>query len=123
MTYTEKLIEAKAGYPFDNWQENKVEYGMVQYTPENCDRAQAVLDRLIESLIQLGPDTPEPQKVEFFQLAVEALNDLNDEIAGLIETGEREDLCSLFDQIAGAAGIDTNKYGGGDGIASEWREW
>jgi hypothetical protein len=38
-----------------------------------------------------------------------------------IETGEREELCNLFDDIAGAVGINVQDYP--DGIASEWRDW
>jgi hypothetical protein len=41
----------------------------------------------------------------------------------LIETGEREDLCELIDQITIAAGMDPKNYGDGEGIADEWRNW
>lgn len=129
MTYKEKLEEAKSSYPFDRWkemfypnEEDDLE-GMEQYSPENCEKAQAILDQLIESLIKIGPQASEKEKVDLFKVAVENLNELNDEIEGLIETGEREDLCSLFDQIADAAGLESKKYGGGEGIADEWRDW
>jgi len=52
------------------------------------------------------------------------LNKMNADCDGaLIETAEREDLCTLLDQIAIAASIDPSKYGGGEGIATEWRDW
>jgi hypothetical protein len=98
--------------------------GMEQYSPENCDRAQAILDRLIEKLGRIGQDASETEKVLLFKEAVEGLNTLNEEIGGeLIETGEREDLCLLFDKIAEAAGLDPTQYGEGGGIADEWRNW
>ncbi|NCU06405.1 MAG: hypothetical protein GXC73_20820 [Chitinophagaceae bacterium] len=130
MTYSEKLEQTKSVYPFNNWreaffpnEEHGLE-GMEQYSEENCSAAETILDRLIADLNTIGVDAPEEQKVKLFQTAVEGLNELNDENDGcLIETGEREDLCELFDQIAIAAGIDPDKYGDGDGIASEWRDW
>jgi hypothetical protein len=41
----------------------------------------------------------------------------------MIETGEREELCELFNLMAVDCGIDPGKYGGGEGLASEWRDW
>jgi hypothetical protein len=122
MSYSSQLEQTKAAYPFDNWRENGLE-GMDQYTPENCNAAQAVLDQLINQLITLGPDASETDKVRLFKTAIEALNALNEEIDSLIETGEREDLCELLDQITVAAGLDPKQYGSGEGIADEWREW
>jgi hypothetical protein len=123
MTFQETLEQTKAAYPFENWKEMGLD-GMEQYTPWNCDAAKAVFDHLIARLVELGPDATEPAKVQLFQEAVEALNTLDDEVGGdLIETGEREDLCGLFDQIAIAAGLDPKKYGDGEGIADEWRNW
>lgn len=79
---------------------------------------------MIATLIDVGVSANEVEKVSYFKVAVEALNDLNDELDGeLIETEEREELCELFDSVAIAAGIDVSEYGDGDGIASEWREW
>ena len=96
---------------------------MPQYTSENCDRAQQVLDTLINELTALGEAAEEKQKVALFEKAVIELNALNEEIDDLIETGEREELCDLFNQITIAAGLDPEKYGDGEGIATEWREW
>jgi len=52
-----------------------------------------------------------------------SLNELDDKIDGLIETGEREDLCELIDQITIAAGLNPENYADGEGLADEWREW
>ncbi len=95
---------------------------MEQYTEENCEAAKGILSTLLSELIALGEDSQEEDKIEKFKVAVEALNTLNDE-TDVIETGEREQLCDLFDHIAIAAGIDPDKYGGGDQLASEWRDW
>ena len=37
------------------------------------------------------------------------------------ETGEREELCDLIDNIADAVELNVQDYQ--DGIASRWREW
>jgi hypothetical protein len=123
MTYREKLESKKVNYPFGEWRE-LYDSGLDQYTEENCDRATLILDILIDSLTYLGEDAPATTKVELFRVAVESLNTLNDENHGtLIESGERDELCELFDSIAIAAGLNPVEYGGGEGIASEWRNW
>jgi len=48
---------------------------------------------------------------------------LNKVEAGIIETGEREDLCELIDKITIAAGLNPEDYAQGDGLADLWREW
>ena len=128
MTYSEKLNATKAGYPFDSWREyfhpNEEEdtEGMEQYTPENCDQAQGILDDLIAQLIEIGEHSSNQSKEELFENAVMALNELNDE-TNIIETGEREQLCELFDDISESAGLNPEDYADGEGIASEWRDW
>jgi len=122
MAYQEKLLNTKEYYPFANWRES-YGHGLEQYTPENCDLAKRVFDTLINELITIGEAAPEPEKVKCFEIAILALNELNDEIYGLIETGEREDLCELIDQITLAAGLDPADYADGDGIADQWRDW
>lgn len=122
MSYPEQLLAAKSQYPFQKWQANFP--NMEQYTEENCMAAQAILDDLIDGLIQLGDGAPETQKVEQFRIAVEALNELNEETDHvLIETGEREELCELLDAITVAANLNPEDYADGEGIADEWRDW
>jgi hypothetical protein len=128
MNYKEKLEATKASYPFNHWREmffpeDEDDEGMEQYTPENCDKAQAVLDNLINQLVLLGENADEADKVELFKNAILQLNDLNDSIDGLIETGEREDLCELLDTITVACGLNPKDYADGEGIADEWRDW
>lgn len=117
--YSLKLSAVKAHYPFARWQES----GLDQYTPEACAACTEVFDRLIEKLGTLGEHAPEERKLECFREAIEALNAMNEEDPSLIETGEREELCELCNVIAIAAGLDPEKYGDGEGPASEWRDW
>jgi hypothetical protein len=129
MSYYEKLEICKNSYPFNNWRklfyadEEDGFYGIEQYSPENCDAAQWVLDELIGHLITGGEDVPAETKITWFKRAVEQLNSLNGNVEGFIETSERDDLCELFDKIAMAAGLNPAEYGGGEGIATEWRNW
>jgi hypothetical protein len=123
MTFATELEATKQTFPFAKWHD-AFQQGLEQYTQENCDRVQAIFETLIAELISLGPAAAEPQKIERFRVAVLALNNLDEELdCGLIETGEREDLCELCNVICKAAGIDPTKYGDGEGPASEWREW
>jgi hypothetical protein len=119
-TYSQRLNLARRHYPFAKWGKS----GLEQYTPDNCEAAEGILDDLILDLEDLGEEAPEPKKLKKFEKAVVALNELNDQTEGaLIETGEREELCELFNQVAIQAGIDPTKYGDGEGPASEWRDW
>ncbi len=117
--YSSKLTDTKASYPFKRWEES----GLEQYTPEACGAFVGVFDRLINDLVAKGESASEEQKLESFHQAGIALNALNEEDESLIETGEREDLCELSNIVAVAAGLDPSKYGGGEGPASEWRDW
>lgn len=130
MTYSEQLENTKQHYPFSNWRslffpdpEDDGSEGQVQYTEENCDAAKNIFDKLIQSLITIGEHAPENEKVALFKTAVESLNDLEERVEGLIETGEREDLCDLIDQVTIAAGLNPEDYADGGGIADEWRNW
>ena len=122
-SYSDKLVATKQYYPFDEWRHN-FKLGLEQYTEQNCLQAKFIMDRLIYALIVLGEDAWEIVKVAQFKEAVLSLNELNDHTDGaFIETGEREQLFVLFEKIASAAGIESQRYGGGEGIASEWRDW
>ena len=130
MTFNDKLEEAKSYYPFTKWRESFFPDpededfgGMEQYTEENCNAAKSIFDNLITELKSIGESAPSQEKVELFKIAVEKLNELNEEVDDLIETGEREDLCELIDQITIAAGLNPEDYADGEGIADEWRNW
>ena len=117
--FCERMNGLRIRYPFTRWQAS----GLEQYTPEACAAFAAVMDQLLEDLQSVGLAAPEAEKLKAFKVAVLALNQLNDHDDSLIETGEREDLCDLINNVAVAAGLDPRAYGGGEGPASEWREW
>ena len=123
MEYQAKLNEAKKYYPFDKWRE-AFNDGLVQYTKENCNRAKQIFDNLILDLINIGENASEEDKIALFKKAILATNEHDTACEHrLIETGEREQLCELTDQITIACGLDPSKYGNNEGLASEWREW
>jgi hypothetical protein len=120
-SYADRLNRWRNNLPFSDWRTN-FELGLEQYTQANCDQAERILKELVDGLIKAGEAAPEAKKVILFKTAVEALNALNAE-TNMIETGEREELCELFNLIAVDCGIDPSKYGSGEGLASEWRDW
>jgi hypothetical protein len=121
VSYADRLKRWRNNLPFSDWTTN-FERGLEQYTPANCDQAERILKEFVDGLIEVGETAPEAKKVALFKTAVEALNALNAE-TNMIETGEREELCELFNLIAADCGIDPRKYGSGEGLASEWRDW
>lgn len=118
-----KLEECKAEYPFAKWILNSTEHGMEQYTQENCEAVELIFDELIADLKLLPSDASKEDKVLLFKYAIINTNTINRRVDDLIETGEREDLCELVDQISIAAGLEPEEFADGEGIASEWREW
>ncbi|AWG23660.1 hypothetical protein FFWV33_13665 [Flavobacterium faecale] len=123
LSYIEALIATKQYYPFEKWREKSSKYGLLQYTEDNCTAAKNIFDTLLEKLIKTGENGEIKKKEKYFEIAVLALNELNDVEQGLIETGEREDLCELIDKITIAAGLNPKNYAKGEGIADLWREW
>src|SRR5262249_39076471 len=103
MTYADRLNSQRSNFPVAKWR-TAGERGWELYSKANCDRAESILHELIDGLIDVCEAAPEAKKVALFKTAVEALNELNDETE-MIETGEREDLCELLDQIATDCGI------------------
>ena len=123
MSLEDDLASIKKDYPFNLWRKlcNK---RMPQYSEGNCHEAETILNDLTYGLMLLGLGAAESAKVGLFEVAVKAFNRLNEETDRfLIETVERVELFRLFDRIAAAVGLDTKKYGGGQGISSEWRAW
>ena len=117
--YRSKFDAPISSYPFAHWQQS----GLEQYTPEACSAFTAIFDRLVENLVRAGEDATEQSKLELLHQTVNELNALNEEDENLIETGEREELCALVNLITVACSLEPSKYGGGEGPASEWREW
>jgi len=99
----------------------KSEYGLEQYTHKNCKKAETIILDLTKQLERLGQNNLIKKEL-LIKNCVLALNNFNESLDGcFIETGEREELCNLFDNIAEAVGLNVQDYP--DGIASEWREW
>jgi hypothetical protein len=121
---TEKQIaEIRARYPFSRYPFAPLFYVFGGKTRKARRTFVLIFDQLLERLRNLGTDASETERMEAFEEAVLALNALNEEYEGMIETDEREQLCTLFNVIAVATGIDPTKYGDGEGPASEWRDW
>ena len=109
MAYQSKLLATKKDYPFEKWLTySEGDEPLEQYTVENCARAAAIFDNLIETLIEMGEEADEDEKIAQFEVAVEALNLLNDQ-TDMIETGEREELCELLNEIGRAASIEVDE--------------
>ncbi|MFC6268912.1 hypothetical protein [Frigoriflavimonas asaccharolytica] len=123
LTYSEKLNKTKELYPFEKWRKNFLEYQMEQYTEENCNEAKNIFDNLISKLLKIGENGNRNEKEKYFEIAVKSLNKLNEKDEGIIETGEREDLCELIDRITLASGLKPKNYAEGEGIADLYREW
>ncbi len=103
-----------------NWTE-KLENGLDIYTVENCDRAINIFSDLINKL-ETSKNKSIEYKVNLIKESVLSLNRLNEELGGgFIETREREELCSIFDNIADSIGINVQDFG--DDIAYQWRNW
>ena len=117
--YAQRLIGVKSHYPFADWESEELE----QYTPEACAAFAVIFDQLIDRLIAAGELASEDAKLRAFEDAVSETNILNEEDDSLIETGEREALCDLFNQVARAAGLNPEAYADGEGPASLWRDW
>jgi hypothetical protein len=120
--FPEELIE-EIKNTFLFWYESGEEFGMLQYTKENCDKAESIVLNLVSELTKLGVECSEQIKLTAFKSSVQAMNNLNRAVPGFIETGEREALCEIYDEIAKSVKLNPENYGEGDGIASEWREW
>lgn len=103
-----------------DWVE-KYEDGLEQYTLENCGKAEQIISSLIHNL-ERNNELTKNEKIELIKCSVLKFNQLNESLDHcFIETGEREELCEIFDNIADSVGINIQEYE--DGIASEWRDW
>ncbi|KUJ63918.1 hypothetical protein AR687_01660 [Flavobacteriaceae bacterium CRH] len=123
ISYSEKLNKTKKLYPFKDWREKFFEYEMDQYTEENCNAAKNIFDNLITQLIELEENGDKKDKEKCFEIAIKSLNKLSETNEEIIETGEREELCELIDQITLASGLNPKEYAEGEGLSDLWREW
>lgn len=125
MTTADQLDQAKDHYAFKRWHEAFVD-GVEEFSAENCNKMQRIFDDLIADFLAKGESASEAERIESFRFvslrfAIQATNEL-DEQTGMIETGEREELCKLTNIISLAVGLNPKNYGDGEGLASEWRD-
>jgi hypothetical protein len=75
--------------------------------PEPAARrgARRIIRELIDALIAVGPDAPEPVRMDEIHHCIERFNMLDDE-ESFIETMEREDICGLIDEVAALVGLE-----------------
>jgi len=90
------------------------------YSKADIDRCAQIIDRFLASLTTV----PQEDKNYFILATVKAtvlkLNQLNDDCeSSIIETDQRELLCSLIILAANNAGLVSNE----DDITFQWREW
>lgn len=122
MNYSDRLENCKKQYPFKYWLED-YEEGIGLYSAEVCLKVESVFDNLIKQLNAAGELASDEAKLGCFKQAVLALNEIRRATPQLIESMEREEYCDLIDSIGEAAHLEPNKYGHGEGIATEWRIW
>jgi hypothetical protein len=67
--------------------------------------ARRIIRETIDALIELGPDAPEPARIDEIRHCVDRFN-LLDEDQQFIDTIEREDISELLDELAGLVGLD-----------------
>lgn len=119
--FSNGLINCRNHYPFESWYKIYLLGTGGLYNRKNCEMMQSIFDSLIDELIKLGENASQEKKLLLFKFAVERLNTIVRNNSVLIETEERSEFISLFDEIAVASGMNVEDFE--YGITSEWREW
>jgi hypothetical protein len=89
------------------------------YTQKHIDQCDQILNAFFADLGRVPQENREKAITDAVRTAVLAFNELNEQCDfGLIETDQREDLCSILLLGARDAGLATV-----DDITMEWREW
>jgi len=81
--------------PFEHWEEC--------LEPDDLRASRKIARATIDLLLALGPDAPEPSKMNAFHWCVEQFNELD---SGWICTVEREDICDLLGDLADLCGLE-----------------
>ena|SRR5688572_8008223 len=88
------------------------------YTEAEIGECETILDAFLAKLSAAKPGHADAVMAAVRD-AVLALNTLNEACShGLIETDQREEICSLIVEAAQAAGV-----GAGEDLTEQWREW
>jgi hypothetical protein len=88
------------------------------YTQADVDACAAVVDSYVAALEALPKPAAAAAIMNQVERAVLALNAINERCDGLIETGQREQLCDIFIMAARDAGLQAD-----EDITDEWRDW
>ena len=90
------------------------------YTQINVDECEQILTDFLSNILATPTDGKNHFIMELVKNTILKLNSLNNKCDdGLIETGQREEICELIDLAVQQAGLDTK----GNDITEEWREW
>lgn len=88
------------------------------YTEDEIGQCDAILDTFLAKVAAAGKGNSGAVMAAVRE-SVLALNALNEDCShGLIETDQREEICSLIIDAAQGAGV-----GSGEDITEPWREW
>jgi hypothetical protein len=92
----------------------------VGYTPQHVDQCGEILETFFQMIGRISELERNLAILDAVKATVLDLNQLNSECdCGLIETGEREQLCEIILLAARKAGLVSSQ----DDITEEWREW
>jgi len=109
-----KLITGMRDYMND--EDEDFDPGYTEADIQKCDK---ILMEFLDNLQKLRRDATQPEILAFVKIVVLELNKLNESVGhGLIETGQREDLCDYILYAASHSGLKT-----AEDVTEEWREW
>jgi hypothetical protein len=92
----------------------------VGYTQQNVDQCGEILETFFQTIERISEPERNLAILDAVKATVLDLNQLNSECdCGLLETGEREQLCEIIILAARKAGLVSSQ----DDITEEWREW
>ena len=90
------------------------------YTQVHIDRCAKIIDEFLASLESVPKGEKNESIMKLVKTAVIKLNKLNDRCDGsLIETDQREQICTMIIAAAKRAGLVSSEYD----ITEKWREW
>ena len=100
--------------------EDGEDFGDCGYTQNEIDECAIILDNYIDELIALGDNSSESAIMDCVKEVILALNELNEKADyALIETDQREYLCSFIQDAATNAGLPLTSVD----ITEAWRMW
>ena len=90
----------------------------IEYPPKEAIAiSKNIMISTVKSLIKLGEDATQQEKLNVLRNCIEKFNDADEGLA-FIETIEREDICEEYDAIVHACGLGEHQN-----LADNWRNW